>query len=153
DARAMSAHLTDPAIGRLAEDSVKLLLGEAAGRDAMVRALSKWLPEAAQGAEIALIYFAGHGMVRQIGSPETGILIPLHADPEDLLPRGIAMSDLAHWIDEIHVAAVVVCLDCCHAGRVIPRQVPAGGTPPVRDLGIRPAALRPMTGKDQAGKG
>src|SRR5438105_2431171 len=72
DAQALARHLTDPAIGRLAHESVKLLTGESASREELVRGLSKWLPLASRGAEIAIIYFAGHGMVRKGGQQETG---------------------------------------------------------------------------------
>ena len=34
-------------------------------RDAVAHHLSKWLPEQARGAEIAVIYFAGHGMIHR----------------------------------------------------------------------------------------
>jgi hypothetical protein len=48
DAQALAEYLTDPAIGRLAGESVKLLTGEAATREEVVRGLSKWLPGAAR---------------------------------------------------------------------------------------------------------
>lgn len=151
DAEALAEHLVNPEIGRFAAESVVVLTTETARRDEVVRRLSRWLPEAARGAEIALVYFAGHGMVRRVGPREEGYLLPFDADPEDLLTRGIAMSDLARWIEEIDAEATVICLDCCHAGRVIPRSTMVDRPSP-RDIGIRPAALRPITGKGPAGK-
>src|SRR3954451_23566067 len=101
DAEAMTGHLADPEIGGFDDKFVVLLTDEMARRDEVVHRLSKWLPETSRGAEIALIYFAGHGMVRRVGQREEGYLMPFDADPEDLLTRGIAMSDLARWIEEI----------------------------------------------------
>jgi hypothetical protein len=109
DAEAMARHLVNPEIGGFADEGVVLLADKMAGRDEVVRRLSKWLPEVCRGAEIALIYFAGHGMVRRVGQREEGYLLPFDADPEDLLTRGIAMSDLAPWIEEIDAEAVVLC--------------------------------------------
>jgi len=87
DAEALAEHLVNPEIGRFAAESVVVLTTETARRDEVVRRLSRWLPEAARGAEIALVYFAGHGMVRRVGPREEGYLLPFDADPEDLLTR------------------------------------------------------------------
>jgi hypothetical protein len=101
----------------------------------LVSRLSKWLPETARGAEIVFLSFAGHGAVQRVGRREEGFLLPYDADPEDLVTRGVAMSDLSRWIEGIEAEAVVVCLDCCHAARVITRR------------GIRPALFQGLSGK------
>src|SRR5439155_14093374 len=41
--------------------------------------------------------------------------------------------------------AVVVCLDCCHAGKVLPRA--AAPVPALRDVGLRPSVLPALTGQ------
>src|SRR5260370_33824537 len=56
------------------------------------------------------------------------------------------MSDVARWMDAIDAAAVVLCLDCCHAGKVVLRDGdhPA---PHCRDMEIRPSVLQSLAGK------
>jgi serine/threonine protein kinase/pSer/pThr/pTyr-binding forkhead associated (FHA) protein len=142
DAKALARLLADPDVCRFPHDRVAILTQNRARRDRIVHYLSKWLPDQAKGAELALIYFAGHGMVQKVGNREEGFLLPYDADPDDVVTRGIAMSDVGHWIDGIAASAVVVCLDCCHAGKVILRE-PAGE----RDLELRPAVIQSIAGK------
>jgi uncharacterized caspase-like protein len=87
-----------------------LLTDEDARRDDVVHRLSKWLPESARGADLALVYFAGHGAVELIGQRDEGFLLPHDADPDDLVTRGVAMSDVARWVEAIDAGAVVVYL-------------------------------------------
>jgi serine/threonine protein kinase len=146
DAQALSALLVDPDVCGFPPDRVMLLTDAEARRDEIVKRLSKWLPEHARGAEIVLLYFAGHGVVNRIGPREEGFLLPQDADPDDLVTRGLAMADLARWLDAIEAKALVLCLDCCHSGRVLTR-----GTDPApiatRDMTIRPALLSSLAGR------
>jgi hypothetical protein len=146
DARTFARSLADAEIGGFPRNQVLLLTDRKARRDRIVRGLSKWLPAQAKGAELAVFYFAGHGMVFSIGAKEEGFLLPFDADPDDVVTRGIAMSDVAHWIDGIGAEAVVVILDCCHAGKVLLREGATLRSLP-RDLGIRPAVLQTISGK------
>jgi serine/threonine protein kinase len=146
DAQTMAEALVDPEVCAFPPRKVKVLTDAAASRDAVAHHLSKWLPEQAQDCEIAVIYFAGHGMVSRVGQREEGYLLPHDADPDDLQTRGVLMMDLSRWIEAIEARVVVVCLDCCHAAKVIPR----GGneTPPVaRDMRIRPGILQGLAGR------
>jgi serine/threonine protein kinase len=147
DAEAMADALTDPEVCRFHAGKVKLLTDASAARDAVVHHLSKWLPEQAKGAEIAVIYFACHGTVQAVGRREEGYLLPYDADPEDLVTRGVSMADLASWIEAIDAGAVVVCLDCCHAAKVIARGGNAAAEAIARDMRIRPAILQPLAGR------
>jgi len=146
DARALTRLLMNPDIGRFAKDQVALLIDVEARRDTIVQRLSKWLPERSRGADLAIIYFAGHGMVQKVGRKEEGYLIAYDADPDEIVTKGVAMSDIAHWIDGIEAASVVVILDCCHSGKVLIRE---GATlrSMARDVGVRPAVLQVMAGK------
>ena len=120
----MAGVLSDPEVCGFPAHKVKLLTDQSASRDAVAHHLSKWLPEQARGAEIAVIYFAGHGMIHRIGQRDEGYLLPYDADPDDIVTRGVLMTDLARWIEAIDAGTVIVCLDCCHAAKVLPR----GGT-------------------------
>ena len=108
DARSLARLLADPQVCRFPRKRVALLTEKRARRDKVVHYLSKWLPEKAQGAELALIYFAGHGVVQKVGNREEGYLLPYDADPKDVVTRGVAMSDLGRYIDGIAASAVIV---------------------------------------------
>jgi serine/threonine-protein kinase len=147
DARSLARLLADPDVCRFPPGQVALLTDRKARRDQVVRRLSSWLPAQARGAELAVIYFAGHGVVQKIGGREEGFLLPYDADPDEVVTRGVAMSDLARWIAAVEARAVVVCLDCCHAGKVLPPDgVSLRGTTP-RDLTLRPGVLEGIAGK------
>src|SRR5262245_60917438 len=140
DAAALAAALADPDLCAFPREQVVLLTDADARRDDLVHRLSHWLPERARGADLVVIYFAGHGVAHTVGRREEGFLLPHDADPDDVVTRGVAMSDLARWIDGLDARAVIVCLDCCHAGQVLGQRGP-------RDLELTPAALRQMAGR------
>jgi serine/threonine protein kinase len=144
DAVALADALADPDLCAFPREQVVLLTNGEARRDEVVQRLSRWFPERARGAELAVIYFAGHGMVQTVGRREEGFLLPYDADPDDVVTRGVAMSDLARWIDDLDARAVVVCLDCCHAGKVLGQR---GAAPAPRNLELRPTVLERMAGR------
>jgi serine/threonine protein kinase len=146
DAEAVAGALIDPSVCGFPAEKVKLLTDADACRDALAHHLSKWLPEQAKQAEIVVIYFAGHGTIHGVGRREEGYLLAHDVDPEDLVTRGILMADLSRWIESIDADAVVVCLDCCHAAKVIPRGGPTDDVP-ARDMRIPPAMLQALAGR------
>src|SRR5262245_11080228 len=108
DARELARLFVDPAFCAFPRENVSLLVDEKAGRSRIVRRLSDWLPQRARGAELAIIYFAGHGTTDRIGGKEEGYLLPHDADPRHVKDRGIAMGDLVEWIDNIEADSLVV---------------------------------------------
>ncbi len=146
DARALARLLADGDCCGFPRDRVALLTDDHAGRRNMVRRLSRWLPQQAHGAELVLIYFAGHGVVQPVGGRDEGFLLPHDADPDDVIATGIAMSDVARWIEGIDAGAIVVCLDCCHAGSILPRE---GMTLRAadRDMHIQPSVIQRLGGR------
>ena len=152
DAEAMAAILIDGDLCGFPADRVKVLADADAHRDAIVHHLSKWLPKQAEGADIVVIFFAGHGTVQTVGRREDGYLLPHDADPDDLLTRGILMADVARWIEAISAGTVIVCLDCCHAAKIVTRGGGGGrgGADPrmsLRDMRVKPAVLNELTGR------
>jgi serine/threonine protein kinase len=145
DASAVAELLADPRVCGFPRERVQLLIDADAGRDAIVGRLSRWLPENGRGADLAVVYFAGHGMVQTVGKQEEGFLLPADADPDNPAGRGVPMADLARWIEGIEASAVVVCLDCCHAGKILHR----GDTGHInsRNFAIRPDVLQGIAGK------
>src|SRR5947209_5637123 len=81
DAEAMAETLADPEVCGFPCERVALLLDAEAERDAIIYRLSHWLPEQARGADLVFIYFAGHGVVQNVGKQEEGFLLPYDADP------------------------------------------------------------------------
>src|SRR5262249_43128272 len=146
DAKAVAGALIDPEVCGFPAAKVKLLTDGDACRDSLAHHLSKWLPEQAKQAEIVLIYFAGHGAIHGVGRREEGYLLAHDADPEDLVTRGILMADLSRWIEAIEATAVVICLDCCHAAKVIPRSHPNDDVT-IRDMRMRPALFQALAGR------
>src|SRR5262249_35183308 len=145
-AEALAEVLTDPAVCGFPDDRVMLLTDAGARREDFVSRLSKWLPERAKGAGIAVVFFAGHGAVQRVGQRDEGFLLPFDGDPDDLGTRGVAMADVARWVEGIEAGAVVVCLDCCHAGKVVDRRA-RDRAPEPRDMRIRPALLQGISGR------
>jgi hypothetical protein len=146
DARALARLVRDDHVCGFPRDRVVLLTDAKASRAAVVRHLSQWLPREAKGAELALIYFAGHGTVELVGGREEGYLLPHDADPDAVVTHGVAMGDVARWIDGIDARAVIVCLDCCHAGGILPApgvSLRAGD----RDMQIRPSLFQQLGGR------
>jgi serine/threonine protein kinase len=147
DAEAVAETLTDPEVCGFPADTVELLLDDRADRDAVVQRLSRWLPERARGAEIVLVYFAGHGLVQPVGNQDEGFLLPADADPDNPAGRGVAMTDVARWIGALQARAVVICLDCCHAGTFV-RRGAADPTLSHRDFVLRPEVLQGLAGHE-----
>ncbi len=144
DARALARVLADPEVCAFPPDRVVVLTNRQASRTELARRLSRWLPAEGQGADLALIYFAGHGVVRRVGGRDEGYLLPHDADPDNVVAHGIAMSDLARWIEDIGARAVVVCLDCCHAGMLPQEGLSLRGE---RDMQLQPSVLQQLSGR------
>src|SRR5262245_8865132 len=119
DAEAMAAALTDPDLCHFPPDQVVLLTDHQARRDALADRLARWLPQQAQAAEIVVLSFAGHGLLETHDGRDEGYLAPCDADPDDLAGTALAMSDVTRWVRGLTAGAVVVCLDCCHAGKAL----------------------------------
>ncbi|MFO0878076.1 MAG: protein kinase [Gemmataceae bacterium] len=146
DARSMARILTRDTVCGFPPAQVRLLTGARADRTSLVDQLARWLPEASRGCELVMIYFAGHGTVESLGSREEGYLLPYDTDPDAVAGHGIAMTDLARWIEGLDAQAVLVCLDCCHAGGILPGAgVSLRATE--RDMQLRPSHLERLGGR------
>jgi serine/threonine protein kinase len=146
DARSLARLLTDPRAGNFSPDHAQVLTNRQAPRADLVKLFSDWLPTHAQGAEVVLVYFAGHGTVQPAGERDEGYLLPCDADPDDLARTAIAMSDLAAWLARVEAGAIVLCLDCCHAGKVLSRDSSSADCRP-RDMSLPPLLLQGISGK------
>jgi serine/threonine protein kinase len=145
DARSLARLARAPRGCRFADDRVVLLTDAEATREALVRRLAAWLPRESAGAELVLVYFAGHGVTVPVGGRDEGFLLPHDADPDAVEATGVSMADVARWMGGLKAEAVVVLLDCCHAGGVLPEGVTLRGQP--RDMAIRPELIQPLAGQ------
>src|SRR5262249_48829163 len=147
DARAVYDLLLDPVVCRFPKDKVQLLADGEATRQAVVRGLSKWLPETAAGAELALLYFAGHGMVNKVAGREEGYLLPHDADPEALDTWGVPLRAVTRWCGGIRPPfSAIFGRACGFAGRVLPRS-PESNEPVARAVGLPPRVLPGVAGE------
>lgn len=142
DAEGLAKLLTEPDVCGFARNQVISLTNSEANRDTIVEHLSEWLPVQSRGADLAIIYFAGHGIVRTVGKNQEGYLLPHDADPRAPAKRGVAMSDLGKWMDALEARAVVLCLDCCHAGMALPKRGDGN-----RAVGLGPAVVGGLAGQ------
>jgi serine/threonine protein kinase len=145
DARALAQVLADPAVCAFPRGNVSLLMDEKAVRSRIVRRLSDWLPQQAKGADLAVIYFAGHGTTERVGGKEEGYLLPHDADQRHVKDRGIAMGDLIGWFQDIEAESLVIILDCCHAGSLMVSREGVSARSELRDLVIPPTILHRLT--------
>ncbi len=146
DAKAMAQLLSDPTVGAFPSEQIALLTDQQASRFAILQHLSKWLPERSRGADLAVIYFACHGIVHEIGQTHEGFLLPFDFVPGNVGASGVPMTEIARWIGAIEANSIVVIMDCCHAGRALNRD----GTvfrSQGRDVTIKPAVFQAMSGK------
>lgn len=145
DAQEIERVLKSPLCG-FAANRVTCLTNQRADRDAIVESITEWLPKVGQDAEIAVLYFAGHGTVQTVGGAEEGMLLAYDANPDQLAVHGVSMQDVSRWIEGIGAKSVIVILDCCHAGQILPRESNQLDAVP-RNIGIQPDAIQSMAGE------
>lgn len=145
DAKQLARLLAHPSVCRFPKDKVVVLTDRKARQRTIIEYLARWLPEQSRGADLVVLYFAGHGIIQRVGQKEEGYLLAYDADPDLPASRGLAMGDVAHWLEGIEAQAVVICLDCCHAGKIFLREGVTTRSA-ARDLAIRPAMLQTISG-------
>lgn len=153
DAETMAALFADSTVCNLAPDKVQLLVDAQATREKIIGMLSNWLQERARGTELAVIFLAGHGVLRRHGATEEGYFLSYDATADNVAANGISMRDIARWIEGIESDAIVVFLDCCHAGKAVflrdgsESQIESVSQSVLRKLGFGPVAFSDLTGR------
>lgn len=146
DARAFAELLTTPGVCGFPEDQVTLLLDQEADRETILNYLSEWLPERSRGADITVIYFAGHGVVRKSEKYQEGYLLSHEANRSNLIAKGLSMTDLGRCVNELDAACVVIILDCCHSGMAVANEgITSRGAAP--EFGIGPGVIEALSRK------
>jgi len=82
--------------------------GDKIGRPELRKAVKELF---ANPAEVALLYFSGHGTVNDLD----GYLVTQDAASYD---EGLAMAEVLKMANDSKTVEVVVFLDCCHAGNL-----------------------------------
>ena len=113
------------------ERNVRLVLGADATKSALEEALQEWASDRTriQAEDLLLIFFAGHGVTRDLGDRGTrGYLVPVdgrtQANGTHSWSSLIAMSDLEEVSEAIPSKHVLFILDCCFGGLAINRAAP-----------------------------
>lgn len=97
------------------EVNFKTLINEEVTREKIIASISDHLGKAAPN-DIVFIFVAGHGIKhRQSGSY---YFIPSDSDSENILSRGLRMSDFEESIKILsnNVEKIIVAIDSCHSG-------------------------------------
>lgn len=100
----------------------KTSASERVTRDLLLTSVQQLL---APGADVALLYFAGHG------APQENDVVLCTSDGTQVTP-GVALSEILALVQNSAVGEIILLLDCCFSGA-------AGGVP---QLGSSSAALR-----------
>lgn len=90
-------------------EHVQLLVNEESTKAGIEDSICSWLKENADENDVALIYFHGHG--------GNGYLCPYDAGRN----IDISNSEIGMWIDELETDKIIVIIDACHSGALIPR--------------------------------
>lgn len=121
DARAMRDFLVSERGGFRPED-VTLLIDKEATRHRILSKLEE-LKSLSGPRDLVLIYFAGHGFVKQ----GQGFLLPSDADRFELLATAIPMSLFNDTVRTMRARGVVIITDACHSGMIADLVDPSQG--------------------------
>ena len=115
DAEAMYRVLISHEGGAFPAENVRMLTGAQASLANVRQAVEEWLPSVAAPSDRVVVYFVGHGFVKD----GRGYLAPWDVDPDRLEETAYPMASLgdvmanrvrAHW--------KVLLTDACHSGKV-----------------------------------
>jgi tetratricopeptide (TPR) repeat protein len=115
DAEAMYRVLINREGGSFPAENVKFLKGSQATLANIKRELEVWLPSVAQPQDRVVVYFAGHGFVKD----GKGYLAPWDVDPNKLDTTGYLMSSVGEILaNKIKAGWKVLLTDACHSGKI-----------------------------------
>jgi len=101
--------------GSFPAENVHLLKGRQATRENIRRELEVWLPSVATPADRVIVYFAGHGLVKD----GRGYLAPWDVDPDHPDTTGYSMATLGEVLaSKVKARWKVLLTDACHSGKI-----------------------------------
>jgi len=117
DADAMYSILINPEGGNFKAENVHRLTGAKATLANLKQELEVWLPSVAQADDRVVIYFAGHGFVKDARA----YLAPYDLDPNNIPQTGYPMDTLGNVAGaRIKAKWKVLLTDSCHSGAITP---------------------------------
>ncbi len=111
DAQAMYALLTDPRVGNLPPEQVKLLYGVDVTDRAIKRTMGTWLRKQTQADDTVIIYYTGRG----VWNEDEWYWLPQDAERAEVFSTAISQSDVADMLAGIHARKIVTLLDVSYA--------------------------------------
>jgi len=120
DAQYIFTALISPEGGNFKVENVHMLTDEKATLAAMKREIDGWLPSVAKEGDRVLIYFAGHGFLKD----GKGYLAPSDFDLKNVVATGYPMDELGSVIgSKINATSKILLTDACHSGAITPDDV------------------------------
>lgn len=117
DADAMYSVLISPEGGNFHAENVHRLTGAKATLANLKQELEVWLPSVAKEDDRVVIYFAGHGFIKD----GRAYLAPYDLDPANIPGTGYPMDTLGMVAgSKIHAKNKVLITDSCHSGAITP---------------------------------
>lgn len=117
DAMAFAGWLRSPAAAARV-DTMIILLNEDATRDAVLDTYRELVAETKENDEL-IVYFAGHGGVREVHGNQEGYLLPHDADSTNIARRGISLDDINKEVSYLPgQSPVLLILDACRSGNL-----------------------------------
>lgn len=101
--------------GAFPDSNVKLLVGRNATLQNIRQALEEWLPSQVQEQDRAVVYFAGHGFVKD----GKGYLAPWDVDPDSPDTTGYPMDMVGKDLQHLKAKWKVLLVDACHSGKIV----------------------------------
>ena len=115
DAREMFRVLISQEGGAFPPENVRVLTGEQASLAHIRQALEEWLPSVAAPDDRVVVYFVGHGFVKD----GRGYLAPWDVDPSRLGETAYPMAALGDVMaNRIQARWKVLFTDACHSGKI-----------------------------------
>ncbi len=115
DAEAMYRVLINREGGSFPAENVHFLKGEQATLANIRRELEGWLPSVAQPSDRVVVYFAGHGFVKD----GRGYLAPWDVNPDELATTAYPMVTLGDVMaNRVKANWKVLFTDACHSGKI-----------------------------------
>jgi len=119
DARSFAGLLVGQrTLGGFRKESVAVLLNERATRQDIAQGL-QYLDKAGE-AEVAILFFAGHGAPAPPEGQATGklYLIPHDIRTADIPGTGLAMAEVQRLLQSVKARHLIVFVDACHSGGI-----------------------------------
>ena len=117
DAQAVYQVLISQAGGAFPPENVHVLLGPKATLENIRHEIEVWLPSVAQSNDRVVVFFAGHGFVKD----GRGYLAPSDVDPSRLDATAYPMARLGQVLaTQVKANWKVLLADACHSGKINP---------------------------------